>query len=140
MRTALFLAGNSGGLIPGKAQQPQEQRPHNGVADDDDVGMHVLGCWVDILGTNCTKHLKLKISVCVGGGGGGREGGGGRFSFRTCNHVREAARRLLLDKKDILSLGVHFTEDKKRRPPAHSCRWACNEGSIHLKLNPSSFR
>ena len=36
------LAGNSGGLIPGKAQQPQEQRPHNGVADDDHVGRHVL--------------------------------------------------------------------------------------------------
>ena len=40
-----------------------------------------------------------------------------------------------LDKKDILSLGVHFTADKKRRPPAaHSCKWASNEGSIHLKL------
>ena len=51
-----------------------------------------------------------------------------------CNHVRGAVRRLLLDKKDILSLGVHFTADKKRRPPAHSCRWACNEGSIHLKF------
>ena len=22
-------------------------------ADDDDVGLHVLGCWVDILETNC---------------------------------------------------------------------------------------
>ena len=32
MRTALSLAGNSGGLIPGKAQQPHEQRPDNGVA------------------------------------------------------------------------------------------------------------
>ena len=42
------------------------------------------------------------------------------------------ARRLLLDKKDILSLGVHFTAaGKKLRPPAHSCKWACNEGSIH---------
>ena len=86
MRTALSLAGNSGGLIPGKAQQPQEQRPHNGVADDDDVGMHVLGCRVDILGTNCTKHLKLKISVCVcvcvWGGGGLREGGGGSLQLQ----------------------------------------------------------
>ena len=57
---------------------------------------------------------------CPGGGGGG--GGGG------------AARRLLLDKKDILSLVVHFTADRKRRPPAHICKWACNEGSIHDKL------
>ena len=39
-------------------------------------------------------------------------GGGGRFSFSTCNHVRRATRRLLLDKKDILSLGVHFTAVK----------------------------
>ena len=46
---------------------------------------------------------------------------GCRFSFSTCHHVRRAARRLLLDKKDILSLGVHFTADKKRRPPSHSC-------------------
>ena len=35
---------------------------------DDDVGLHVLGCRVDILGTNCTKLLKVKMS---GGGGGG---------------------------------------------------------------------
>ena len=33
-----------------------------------DVGLHVLGCPVDILGTNCKKLLKLKMS---GGGGGG---------------------------------------------------------------------
>ena len=70
MRTAPSLAGNSGGLIPGKAQQPQGQRADNGVADDDHVGRHVLGCRVDILGTNCKKLLKLKMSV-VGGGGGG---------------------------------------------------------------------
>ena len=31
----------------------------------DDVGLHVLGCRVDILGTNCTKLLKVKMS---GGG------------------------------------------------------------------------
>ena len=36
--------------------------------DDDDVGLYVLGCRVDILGTNCTKLLKVKMS---GGGGGG---------------------------------------------------------------------
>ena len=36
--------------------------------DDDDVGLHVLGCRVDILGTNCKKLLKVKMS---GGGGGG---------------------------------------------------------------------
>ena len=35
--------------------------------DDDDVGLHVLGCRVDILGTNCKKLLKLKMS---GGRGG----------------------------------------------------------------------
>ncbi len=35
--------------------------------DDDDVGLHVLGCRVDILGTNCKKLLKVKMS---GGGGG----------------------------------------------------------------------
>ena len=38
-----------------------------------------------------------------GGGGGGRRG---RFGFSTCNHVRGAARRLLLDEKYILSLGT----------------------------------
>ena len=97
----------------------------------DDVGLHVLGCRVDILGTNCTKLLKIKMSGGGGGGGGERES---RFGFSTCNHVRGAARRLLLDKKYILSLVVHFTADKKRRPPAHSCKWACNEGSIHKKL------
>ena len=37
---------------------------------DDDVGLHVLGCRVDILGTNCKKLLKVKVS---GGGGGGGE-------------------------------------------------------------------
>ena len=36
---------------------------------DDDVGLYVLGCRVDILGTNCTKLLKVKMS------GGGRGGG-----------------------------------------------------------------
>ena len=69
--------------------------------------------------------------VCGGGVGGG---GGSRFSFSTCNHVRGATRRLLLDRKDILSLGVHFTADKNRRPPAHSCKWACNAGSIHFSF------
>ena len=70
---------------------------------DDDVGLHVLGCRVDTLGTNYKKVLKV-----MGGGGGGS-----RFGFSTCNPVRGAARRLLLDKKYILSLGVHFTVDKK---------------------------
>ena len=38
--------------------------------------------------------------------GGGEEGGGqSRFGFSTCNHVRGAARRLLLDKKYVLSSG-----------------------------------
>ena len=89
------------------------------------MGLHVLDCQVDIFGTNCNILLKLKM-----GGGGWR---GSRFRFSTCNHVRGNARRLLLD-KDSLSLGVHLTADKERRPPAHSCKWACNEGSIHLKF------
>ena len=38
---------------------------------DDDVGLHVLGCRVDILGTNCEKLLKLKMRGGGGGGGGG---------------------------------------------------------------------
>ena len=38
---------------------------------NDDVGLHVLGCRVDILGTNCTKLLKVKMSRGGGGGGGG---------------------------------------------------------------------
>ena len=50
----------------------------------DDVGLHFLGCRVDILGTNCKKLLKVKM----GGGGGGGGGGGSRLSFSTCNHVR----------------------------------------------------
>ena len=62
--------------------------------------------------------------MCGGGGGGGRVA---LASVR----VTMSARRLLLDKKYILSPGVHFTADKKRRPPAHSCRWTYNEGSIH---------
>ena len=49
--------------------------------EDADVGLHVLGCRVDILGTNCKQLLKVKMSG--GGGGGGR----GRFSFSTCYHV-----------------------------------------------------
>ena len=41
--------------------------------DDDDVGLYVLGCRVDILGTNCTKLLKVKMSGGGGGVGGVRE-------------------------------------------------------------------
>ena len=37
--------------------------------DDDDVGLKVLGCRANILGTNCNKLIKLKIN-----GGGGGEG------------------------------------------------------------------
>ena len=37
-----------------------------------DVGLYVLGCRVDILGTNCRKLLKVKISGRGGGGGGER--------------------------------------------------------------------
>ena len=73
-----------------------------------DAGFHVLGCRVDILGTNCNKLLKLKMS----GGRGWWGGGGGRFSFSTCNYVRGAARRLLLDKKYILSLGCILLQIK----------------------------
>ena len=53
----------------------------------DDVGLNVLGCVANILGTNCNKLLKLTINqeVCVGGGGGGgrRAGGGGRGERRS---------------------------------------------------------
>ena len=41
------------------------------------MGLHVLWCRVDILGTNCKKLLKVKI-VCVWGGG---RGGGGEESL-----------------------------------------------------------
>ena len=44
----------------------------------------------------------------VGGGGGGGVGGS-RFGFSTRNHVRGAARRLLLDKKKEVTF----------------CRWGC---------------
>ena len=37
----------------------------------DDVGLHFLGCRVDILGTNCKKLLKVKMGG--GGWGGGSE-------------------------------------------------------------------
>ena len=39
---------------------------------DDDVGLNVLSCWADILGTNCNKLLKLTISEGWGGGGVGQ--------------------------------------------------------------------
>ena len=68
-------------------------------------GFMSSGVGVDILGTNCKKLLKVKMSGAREGGG---EGGGGRFSFSTCNHVRGAARHLLLDFK------------KKT-----FCRWGC---------------
>ena len=68
------------------------------------MGLHVLGCRFDILGTNCKKLLKVKMS------GGGE---GGESLWLQYVHVRGAARRLPLDKKYILSLGVHFTADKK---------------------------
>ena len=59
------------------------------------MGLHLLGCPVDILGTNCKKLLKLKMGWGQGWGGGGKS----PFSFSTCNHVWGAARHLLLDKK-----------------------------------------
>ena len=62
------------------------------------------------------KLLKLKMN----GGGRGGKGGGALASERVI--MSGGRRRLLLDKKDILSLGVHFTAVKKRRPPAHSCK------------------
>ena len=39
--------------------------------DDDDIGLKVLGCRADILGTNCNRLIKLKINAWMGGGGGG---------------------------------------------------------------------
>ena len=45
--------------------------PQNTLSDDDDdVGLYVFGCRVDILGTNCAKLLKVKMSGGEGGGGG----------------------------------------------------------------------
>ena len=46
------------------------------------MGLHVLGCRVDILGTNCNKLLKLKMS-----GEGGRPGGGGGVGGGVINSV-----------------------------------------------------
>ena len=66
--------------------------------DDDDVGLNVLGCRADILGTNCNKLLKLKIN---------RGWGWDRFTFSTCNHVQGVARRLLFIKH--YSLGIEET-------------------------------
>ena len=60
------------------------------------MGLHVLGCRVDILGTNCKKLLKVKMG-----------GGESRFVIMSGG----AARRLLLHKKYILLLGVHFTAE-----------------------------
>ena len=34
------------------------------VDDDDDVGLHVLRCWVDILGTNCNSKQDLRGGTC----------------------------------------------------------------------------
>ena len=44
------------------------------------VMLNVRRCWVDILGTNCNKLLKLT---------GGRGGGGLSFSMR--NHAQQGA-------------------------------------------------
>ena len=57
------------------AWDSQENDVLRDIVSADDVGFHVFGCRVAILGTNCNKLLKLKICVCVcvwGGGGGGR--------------------------------------------------------------------
>ena len=48
---------------------------------DDDVGLYVLGCRVDTLGTNCTKLLKVKMSGGWGVGGWGWGGGGERVAL-----------------------------------------------------------
>ena len=32
---------------------------------DDDVGLHVLGCRVDILGTNCTSSSRSSSIACI---------------------------------------------------------------------------
>ena len=42
------------------------------------MGLNVLGCRADILGTDCNTLLKLKING--GGGGGGGEGEEGETS------------------------------------------------------------
>ena len=35
------------------------------ISDDDDVGLHVLGCRVDILGTNCKMISVNVISINI---------------------------------------------------------------------------
>ena len=92
--------------------------------DDDDVGLHVLGCRVDILGTNCKKLLKVKMS---GGGGGG--GGVALASVRVIMSGGQQAYCCI--KNTFCRWECILLRIKKRRPPAHSCKWACNEGSIH---------
>ena len=41
-----------------------------GMSVDDDVGLHVLGCRVDILGTNCNRvwihsEVPFSLDVCL---------------------------------------------------------------------------
>ena len=47
-----------------------DRKKKKAYSHDGDVGLQVLGCRVDIFGTNCKKPLKVKIG---GGGGGGGE-------------------------------------------------------------------
>ena len=98
------------------------------------MGLHVLGCRVDILGTNCKKLLKVKMSV---GGGGGREGGVASASVRVIMSGGQQGAYWWI-KKTFCRWECIFTADKTRRPPAHNCKWACNEGSIlYKKVHPA---
>ena len=57
------------GQSAGDTQSNDRREQQNLFRIDDDVGLHVLGCRVDILRTNCKKLLKVKMSWGRGGGG-----------------------------------------------------------------------
>ena len=56
------------------------------IDDDDDVGRHVLGCRVDILGTNCKRRTEQKTHL-IGRSRVGNDCGGTRLKTiqQLCN-------------------------------------------------------
>ena len=90
-----------------------------------DVGLHVLGCRVDILGTNCKKLLKLKVSGGVGGGGE-------RVALASVRVTRSGGQQgAYCWIKNTFCRQGYISLPMKNEAAAHSCRWAYNEGSIH---------